>query len=911
MAIQKFQNGGGVLPKGEVPDINLQRLGRDVDTLKANFGPAAFSKLELARVGQPEAMAEVARVLGRPLEQNDLASVQRFFEGERVAKDPGVAGELSSLALSAIGLPKNLQGNLPGILGGIGLGAGFETAKGASQAAGLESIGGPLGEAVLGGDAVMGPNTSQASAANVVSSILGTLSQAPLINNIVKGLMSSEFASNEPQAQTGIRGEHGGMIPGGKFTMRVPTNDLIQSFQSGGLVGDIISQLQGINVPEVGQVGQTAGILQGTAQQMLGTAGQVGDVASQLQGFDPFGGPLGGQAQETLGGLLSTGSPVDVSPITDVAQARAGRTFQDLMGGVNEQFGALGLGSSSARTAELGRQAQNLAQSVGEQGILSGVAAEEAARQRQLGAFSPFQQAQQQQIGAQQAAGGLFGTAGGLQQGAGGLQQGAGNLQLGAGQLNLNQQLQPAQAQTNLAQGLIPVQAGQMNRAPQGAAPGTNFAAPSPFSGGGARGFTGGSIAAPQPFNPIHAIGGKALGSRGLMGTQRGGQVPSGRNFEGGGRGDFGDFLSNLLFGQQFNRDFAPAAPPPIPIPQFQSALGAPQAPVSNTIPGMQMPFNTGLLKSAGPTTNQSAAASQDLLSLIKAMGLASKPSAIAQGFRTGQFIDATPMQKGLGIVGANPNLLRTEDGGKVQKMQQGGDVLGVQGSIANQSPIGDVLGVQGSAMNQLAPVQQQVQEQLGIGLPGMQATGIAGPQMDQISQLLQILMQQQGQQPPSRGRGLMEDGGEVPKGGEVQGPKHPPDQVPIIATGGEVVLDPPTVAMLEAFDGSPEMAMQIVQQVIEVSQRSPEMVGKQFGGPIPTAGSSVANPPGGTASFLQGLDPAAPPDPGQLAIQQAQEARRRADLFRQAAFNSPRGARRRKRRRQHSWQSRQLPKWQ
>jgi hypothetical protein len=305
----------------------------------------------------------------------------------------------------------------------------------------------------------------------------------------------------------------------------------------------------------------------------------------------------------------------------------------------------------------------------------------------------------------------------------------------------------------------------------------------------------------------------------------------------------------------------------------------------------MQMPFNTGLLKSAGPTTNQSAAASQDLLSLIKAMGLASKPSAIAQGFRAGQFIDATPMQKGLGIVGANPNLLRTEDGGKVQKMQQGGDVLGVQGSIANQSPIGDVLGVQGSAMNQLAPVQQQVQEQLGIGLPGMQATGIAGPQMDQISQLLQILMQQQGQQPPSRGRGLMEDGGKVKKGGEVQGPKHPPDQVPILATGGEVVLDPPTVAMLEAFDGSPEMAMQIVQQVIEVSQRSPEMVGKQFGGPIPTAGSSVANPPGGTASFLQGLDPAAPPDPGQLAIQQAQEARRRADLFRQAAFNSPRGA--------------------
>jgi hypothetical protein len=474
------------------------------------------------------------------------------------------------------------------------------------------------------------------------------------------------------------------------------------------------------------------------------------------------------------------------------------------MGGVNEQFGALGLGSSSARTAELGRQAQNLAQSVGEQGILSGVAAEEAARQRQLGAFSPFQQAQQQQIGAQQAAGGLFGTAGGLQQGAGGLQQGAGNLQLGAGQLNLNQQLQPAQAQTNLAQGLIPVQAGQMNRAPQGAAPGTNFAAPTPFGGGASpRGFVGGGGGGMAPFQQQKGIG--------ALSTQRGGTVPEGRGFEGGGRGDFGDVLSNLLFGQQFNRDFAAAAPAPIPIPQIQPAMAA-AAPASRTIPGMQMPFNTGLLKSAGPTTNQSAAASQDLLNIIRGIGLAGEPDVFGKAdpfFKTG-----TAFQRGM--IGA-PSLLSN-------------------------------------------PIVRKTAAGKGLTEKG-------------------------GKIPKA------ECGGKVEKGGEVQGPKHPPDQVPILATGGEVVLDPPTVAMLEAFDGSPEMAMQIVQQVIEVSQRSPEMVGKQFGGPIPTAGSSVANPPGGTVSFLQGLDPVAPPDPGQMAIQQAQEARRRADLFRQAAFNSPRGA--------------------
>jgi hypothetical protein len=89
----------------------------------------------------------------------------------------------------------------------------------------------------------------------------------------------------------------------------------------------------------------------------------------------------------------------------------------------------------------------------------------------------------------------------------------------------------------------------------------------------------------------------------------------------------------------------------------------------------------------------------------------------------------------------------------------------------------------------------------------------------------------------------MVEKGGKVKKaqrGGEVQGPQHPPDQVPILATGGEVVLDPPTVAMVEQFDGSPEMAMAIVAQVQEVAQRSPEMQAKQFGGPIDTSGGNV-----------------------------------------------------------------------
>src|SRR3990172_4013697 len=261
--------------------------------------------------------------------------------------------------------------------------------------------------------------------------------------------------------------------------------------------------------------GQPGGML-GNIQQQYGQFGQflspMQGVAGQLQGFNPFGGALGGAAQGSLSGLLQSGAPVDVSPITQAAQGAAGRTFQDLMGQTNERFGALGLSSSSARTAALARGAQNLAAQVGEEGLRAGVGAQEAARQRQLGAFSPFLGATGQQQSALGQAGNIFGNVAQLQQG---------NIQ----------------GQQGLFGNLLGQQGQQINQVPQrnpNIRP--EFIAPPGF-GGFAGGFQGG-------------------------GAVEGGVLP------GGGRMDFGDYLSDILFGQRFNRA----------VPQ-QEFIVAPQAP--------------------------------------------------------------------------------------------------------------------------------------------------------------------------------------------------------------------------------------------------------------------------------------------------------------------------------------------
>src|SRR3990172_5652261 len=152
--------------------------------------------------------------------------------------------------------------------------------------------------------------------------------------------------------------QRGGQVAGKtRATIRVPARTLLQRFQTGGEVSNVIPNL-----------------FTGFGGLQANTGAQRG-ITQQLRQFNPFGGPVGGVAQGTLTGLLQTGLPTDVGALTDVAQARAGRTFGELTGGINEQLGALGLGSSSARTAALARAAGNLSAQVGETGILAGLQA--------------------------------------------------------------------------------------------------------------------------------------------------------------------------------------------------------------------------------------------------------------------------------------------------------------------------------------------------------------------------------------------------------------------------------------------------------------------------------------------------------------------------------------------------------
>lgn len=308
-----------------------------------------------------------------------------------------------------------------------------------------------------------------------------------------------------------LLGEGGGEAKG-MPGVRVPTELALQGFQGGGLVGNVIDRL--------GNIRADTGRLEG--------------IAGQLGQFNPFAGGLGTTAQNTLSSLLGTGAPVDVSGITDVAQQRAGRSFEDFLQGSNEQLGALGLGSSSSRDAIQAREAARLAQGVGETGILSQVGAQEAARGRQLGAFSPFLGATGQQLGALGTAGGLFGQAAGL---------------------GLEAQLGPLGPLTGLTGQLLGQQGRELQQ-PQAPNPLQGPINPNPFlmggggfQGPGGRGGFGGGFGGGRR-------GGASGGSiRNVLGFQRGGEVEKGRkSATGGQKKDFGDFLSNLLFGQEFER---------------------------------------------------------------------------------------------------------------------------------------------------------------------------------------------------------------------------------------------------------------------------------------------------------------------------------------------------------------------
>ena len=475
------------------------------DTAKqAGAGPILST---LAGIGAPSP-ADIAKLATRKLASKGLRVVANRFgdlivEGEKglgkVTLRPNIAENTLDLLSISKGTGKSAK-ELREAAGQIAQGAGLDLRQGVT----------PLSEAGM-------------------QSIERALERGQLIRNPAgPGFIST--GKDIPGFQ------RGGQVAG-KATIRVPTRTLLQRFQTGGEVQNVIPDL-----------------FQGFQGLQANTGAQRG-ITQQLRGFSPFAGPTGGVAQGTLTNLLQTGLPTDVGGITDVAQARAGRTFQDLSGGINERLGALGLGSSSARTNALARAARDLSAQVGETGILSGVEAREAATGRQLASLSPFLGATGQGLGALSTAGGIAGNVAGQE-----LQARSTGLSGGSG----------------LAQSLLNPLQGELAQPPPG------------MLGGSASGgfFTGGGGTARPNYNRVGI-------ARGLQAGGRVGGATSGRvGGAAGGRQDFGDYLSNLLFGRQFTRR-QPEAKTPIQIrlPELPSAAAFGRPSLSTFVP--QTPIRT------------------------------------------------------------------------------------------------------------------------------------------------------------------------------------------------------------------------------------------------------------------------------------------------------------------------------
>jgi len=510
---------------------------------------------------------------------------------------------------------------------------------------------------------------------------------------------------NPPQGQTQF--QSGGMVPNATF--RMPTADLMKMAQGGPvpppepLIPNVASTAQNYNPNVEGSTAQ---------------ASTVGQTAQNVSQFNPFQ----GQGANTLNQMLSTGRPTNVAPITEAAISEGEQFFNEQLGGINEQMGAFGLSSSTARTGAIADALSKIGTNIGNEGLRAGVGAQESAANRSAGALSPFFAGTGQQLGAQTA--GLQG------------QLGAGNLLLGGEQAAIQGQLGAMGNLTNLGLGLAPIQNQQMNQVPQGlprTAPAPMASAPTiglPNFGSKSSVFSRG----PGASRSTPAI--KQFGSYGggLHRMASGGSVPRSTPDkyvanQGSGRTDFGDYMSNLLYGQKFNR-MVPEEIPQIQLPRVQAPqFIQPQAGAVPNFPG------GGLSKVREDSPADYAVKMMKWAANMKPWNTSGMPMDpfTGQGFRGGMSDQA--MREALTIL---------------QGRGSGG------GGPASQMP--------GRPPN-TAEMMKLVN--LAAGAPAQQ-----GSQAKQ-------------------------------EGGYIDGPSVPPDQVPILAQGGEGVIPVKMMAELEKSKSS------------------------------------------------------------------------------------------------------------
>lgn len=473
------------------------------------------------------------------------------------------------------------------------------------------------------------------------------------------------------------------------------------------VVGQTLGAIQNIN-PDLSGINRVSGQLEGFNPNYRPDTGAMMGTANQLSNFNP----IQGQASNTLQNIIATGNAVDTAPITQAAQIRAQQGFQDFMGQANEGFGAMGLGSSSARTASLGREAGRLQQGIAATGMEAEVGAQEAARQRQLQGFNPLLAGSGQQLQGLGMAGGLQGQAAGLGlegQIAGGQQRlgalsAAGGLQGQAAGLGLQGQLGKAGEFNQLSGNLIP-QAVGVNQRPQ-----------------------------PQPYGSTSGFG-SHIRPGGVAGKQKGGRV------------DLGDYLGNLTFGQTFTR-------PPAQDYDY-GARRSSAAPASDPIRDAMMREQLHRMQAPTPSDRRERL-SESYKAQALAEGLLKGPRAYRQA---GDVESLSGIINAIGIPAAHAGL-----------MQSGRLLAGQSGSP--------------------------------LGLGGLRARGYSGLA-------------------GAFGRSYRPE--EKMHGGVVDGPAVPPDQVPIMAQGGEGVIPVHLMHQLENAKRPKQLAA-IARRIQQLMGKEPQM---------------------------------------------------------------------------------------
>jgi len=516
-----------------------------------------------------------------------------------------------------------------------------------------------------------------------------------------------------------------------------------------------------------------------------GFSGAPGGAFTSLPGG---GGTTGQIAEGTLQNLLQTGSPVDVSAITEAATQRGQQFFDQQQLDINESLGALGVGSSSARTAALGRAAGQAAQNIGIAGLEAGVGAEEAARNRQLGAFTPL------------------GVAAGLGVDVRGQDL---NQELGLAGLTTQRDIAAAgEAGATSRQGTdIVFQAGQAGAGRQQETDilkqqqdflANQINAQNAPSTGATAAPGGGFQAPPPPVNT--GFGGFGLGVR-----QTGGPVEP-QTFQQGGATDFLNFLSQQAGGGNFQ------------LPAGANFGAVPEIFAARPDAGGFTPTSTlrqgPLQRDEGPNFSQRLFATQEAARQEEKAGLQE------QARRTTERNEALSAQGRASEV-ERADILRLAQqlgGNQASRLSTSGNIRG-----SNLGAVAEDLGLAALRANAGVFGLSDVAGGASAGaLPG----GRSGPSAAQ-QQLRDRVRARQGFEPRQTGGQVQNfaHGGEVLESapGKIPGPAVPPDSVPILASGGEGIVPPDLMGALnDPASQTPEGAMALVASLRDVMNFAP-----------------------------------------------------------------------------------------